>query len=173
MDIIVCRLACRYVCVTSTAGVIRVSGYEGADVNVSCSYEKGFQSSKKYLCKSNCGKSDVLIMTTQPKNKKYSIYDDTKAQIFTVTIFNLQKRDAGKYWCGISLFGNDIYAEVTVDLLRRVSIWVLLRSGTTGTSMIMMMVIMCMKKSLRQKTCVLLMNAKTTEPKQTEQYTKL
>ncbi|XP_039860678.1 polymeric immunoglobulin receptor-like isoform X2 [Simochromis diagramma] len=55
-------------------------------------------------------------MTTQPKNQKYSIYDDTKAQIFTVTIFNLQKRDAGEYWCGISLFGNDIYAEVTVDV---------------------------------------------------------
>lgn len=93
-----------------------MSGYEGADVNVSCSYKTGFQSSEKYLCKSNCGKSDVLIMTTQPKNKKYFIYDDTKAQIFTVTIFNLQKRDAGKYWCGISLFGNDIYAEVTVDV---------------------------------------------------------
>lgn len=58
-------------------------------------------------------------------------------------------------------------------LLRHVSIWVLLRSGTTGTSMIMMMVIMCMKISLRQKICVLLMNAKRTEPKQTEQYTKL
>uniref|UniRef100_A0A669EFB9 Immunoglobulin domain-containing protein n=1 Tax=Oreochromis niloticus TaxID=8128 RepID=A0A669EFB9_ORENI len=96
--------------------VIHVSGYEGADVNVSCSYEKGFQSSEKYLCKSNCGRNDVLIMTTQPKNNKYSIYDDKKAQIFTVTIFDLQKRDAGKYWCGISLFGNDIYTEVIVDV---------------------------------------------------------
>lgn len=76
-----------------------------------------------------------------------------------------------EFHCNLSFYL--FFRLMKTKLLRRVSIWVLLRSGTTGTSMIMMMVIMCMKISLRQKICVLLMNAKRTEPKQTEQYTKL
>lgn len=96
--------------------MIHVSGYEGRDLNVSCSYVEKFQSSEKYLCKNNCGNNDVLITTAKIRNNKYSIYDDTKARVVTVTISDLKERDAGKYWCGVSLTGEDFYTEVKVDV---------------------------------------------------------
>uniref|UniRef100_A0A4W6CY21 Ig-like domain-containing protein n=1 Tax=Lates calcarifer TaxID=8187 RepID=A0A4W6CY21_LATCA len=88
------------ICVTSTAAVIHVSGYEGRDVNVSCSYGEGYESYEKYLCRDDCGDSDVLVKTTEAKKNKYSIYDDKEKQVFTTTISDLSSVDAGKYWCG-------------------------------------------------------------------------
>uniref|UniRef100_A0A669BLA8 Polymeric immunoglobulin receptor n=1 Tax=Oreochromis niloticus TaxID=8128 RepID=A0A669BLA8_ORENI len=105
-------------CVISAVGVIHVPGYVGSEVNVSCSYDEGYESYEKYLCKNNCGNSDVLITTSNPVKNKYRIHDDKTARIFTTTISDLHSVDAGKYWCGVTRTGKDIYTEVKLKLVQ-------------------------------------------------------
>ncbi|XP_039860527.1 CMRF35-like molecule 5 [Simochromis diagramma] len=103
-------------CVTSAVGVIHVTGYVGREVNVSCSYDEGYESYEKYLCKNDCGDSDVLVTTSESRKNKYRIHDDKTARIFTTTISDLHSTDAGKYWCGVTRNGKDIYTEVELKL---------------------------------------------------------
>ncbi|XP_035806408.2 polymeric immunoglobulin receptor-like isoform X2 [Amphiprion ocellaris] len=100
-----------------SADVLHVFGYEGREANVSCPYKKGYQSNKKYFCKNDCSMRDDQITVTQTKNNKYSIYDDRDKQLFTMTISELHYVDAGKYWCGVSRFGRDIYTEVRLHVM--------------------------------------------------------
>uniref|UniRef100_A0A3B3VEZ0 Immunoglobulin V-set domain-containing protein n=1 Tax=Poecilia latipinna TaxID=48699 RepID=A0A3B3VEZ0_9TELE len=102
-------------CVRSAAGLIRVFGYEGTDVKVSCSYPEGYESYQKYLCRNDCDYSDVLITTSQTNKPRHSIYDDKRTRTFTTTISNLQSTDAGKYWCGVTRNGKDLYTEVKLE----------------------------------------------------------
>ncbi|XP_042247055.1 polymeric immunoglobulin receptor-like [Thunnus maccoyii] len=102
--------------VISAAGLIRVSGYEGREAKVSCPYEEGYESYEKYLCRNECGDDDVLITTTRGKTDRYSIDDDKNKRVFTATISDLSSTDAGKYWCGVTRTGKDIYTEVKLDV---------------------------------------------------------
>ncbi|KAL3996100.1 peptidyl-prolyl cis-trans isomerase FKBP5-like protein [Sarotherodon galilaeus] len=104
-------------CVTSAVGVIDVTGYVGREVNVSCAYDEGYEFYEKYLCKNDCGSDDVLITTSNSSKNKYRIHDDKTARIFTTTITDLQSTDAGKYWCGVTRSGKDIYTEVELKLV--------------------------------------------------------
>lgn len=103
-------------CVTGAAGLIHVSGYQGQEVNISCSYGEGYEPYEKYLCKNDCGDNDVLIKTTEPKKNKYSIHDDRQKRVFTTTISNLRSTDVGQYWCGVTRSGRDIYTEVKLEV---------------------------------------------------------
>uniref|UniRef100_A0A7N6APB8 Immunoglobulin V-set domain-containing protein n=1 Tax=Anabas testudineus TaxID=64144 RepID=A0A7N6APB8_ANATE len=114
-----CFLSLVYLCcVTGAAKIIHVFGYEEKQAQVSCSYDKGYESYEKYLCRNNCGSNDdVLITTTQTHKNRYSISDDTNKQVFTATISNLNQNDAGKYWCGVTRSGIDYYpAEVKLKV---------------------------------------------------------
>ncbi|XP_056266186.1 CMRF35-like molecule 5 isoform X2 [Pseudoliparis swirei] len=104
-------------CVRSAAELIRVSGHEGGEVHVSCPYSTGYESHEKYLCKNNCANDDdVLIKTTEPNKNKYSIHDDERKRVFTATISDLRRTDAGRYWCGVTRKGMDIYTEVHLEV---------------------------------------------------------
>ncbi|XP_073323547.1 polymeric immunoglobulin receptor-like isoform X2 [Pagrus major] len=103
-------------CVTTAAGLIRVYGYEGGEVDVPCPYGEGYEFYVKYLCKNNCASEDVVIMTTGAKKSKYSIKDDQTSRVFTATISDLSHADAGKYWCGVERNGKDIYTEVKLQV---------------------------------------------------------
>ncbi|XP_032381291.1 polymeric immunoglobulin receptor [Etheostoma spectabile] len=103
-------------CVGSAAELISVSGYEGREVKVACPYAEGYESYEKYLCKNDCGSDDVLITTTEAKKNRYSIHDDKWKRVFTVTISDLSRMDAGKYWCGVTIIGKDIYTEVLLEV---------------------------------------------------------
>uniref|UniRef100_A0A3Q0SGI0 Immunoglobulin domain-containing protein n=1 Tax=Amphilophus citrinellus TaxID=61819 RepID=A0A3Q0SGI0_AMPCI len=105
------------VCVTSAGEVVHVTGYLGGELKISCSYGQGYESYEKYLCKNDCGHSDVLITTSNPVKNKYMIHDEKRARIFTTTISDLRSTDAGKYWCGVSRNGKDIYTEVKLKLV--------------------------------------------------------
>ncbi|KAM7009672.1 polymeric immunoglobulin receptor-like [Tautogolabrus adspersus] len=98
--------------VTSAAALITVPGYEGTAVGISCSYDTGYESYEKYLCRNDCGNNDVLVTTTERKKNRYSIDDDKEKHVFTANISGLTLTDAGKYWCGVTRNGKDIYTEV-------------------------------------------------------------
>uniref|UniRef100_A0A3Q1K556 Ig-like domain-containing protein n=1 Tax=Anabas testudineus TaxID=64144 RepID=A0A3Q1K556_ANATE len=106
-----------YLCyVTGEAEIIQVFGYEGKEAKVSCSYDEGYESYEKYLCRNDCGSDDILITTTEAHNR-YSISDDKHKRVFTATISNLNQNDAGKYWCGVTRSGKDYYpAEVELKV---------------------------------------------------------
>uniref|UniRef100_A0A3P9MT07 Immunoglobulin V-set domain-containing protein n=1 Tax=Poecilia reticulata TaxID=8081 RepID=A0A3P9MT07_POERE len=90
-----------------TGDVIPVFGYEGSDAEVPCPYPAGYEDYEKYLCK-----NDYIRIRSEGENNKYSIYDDQEALTFTVTISDLRFDDVGKYWCGVTRTGKDIYTEV-------------------------------------------------------------
>lgn len=92
-------------------------GYEGQGARISCSYGQGYEDKEKYLCKDNCDDdSDVLILTSQMNGTKYFIFDEKTTRVFTTTIADLRFADAGKYWCGVSRSGIDIYTEVKLEI---------------------------------------------------------
>ncbi|XP_029950755.1 polymeric immunoglobulin receptor-like isoform X1 [Salarias fasciatus] len=103
-------------CVTGTTGLIKVFGYLGGDVNVTCPYDPGYENYEKYLCKNKCEDNDVLITTTDNKNVRFSISDKKNIAKFLVTISNVTASDAGKYWCGVTRTGKDLYQEVKIQL---------------------------------------------------------
>nr|XP_020509830.1 polymeric immunoglobulin receptor-like isoform X1 [Labrus bergylta] len=98
--------------VSNSAALITVSGYEGKAVGISCSYGMGYDSYEKYLCRNDCGSNDVLVTTTETSKNRFSIYDDKEKRVFTASITGLTLTDAGKYWCGVTRNGKDIYTEV-------------------------------------------------------------
>uniref|UniRef100_A0A8C9WXE0 Immunoglobulin V-set domain-containing protein n=1 Tax=Sander lucioperca TaxID=283035 RepID=A0A8C9WXE0_SANLU len=51
---------------------------------------------EKYLCKNDCGSDDK--------------------RVFAATISDLSCTDAGKYWCGVTRTGKDIYTEVILEV---------------------------------------------------------
>uniref|UniRef100_A0A7N8XCI9 Immunoglobulin V-set domain-containing protein n=1 Tax=Mastacembelus armatus TaxID=205130 RepID=A0A7N8XCI9_9TELE len=87
---------------------------KGTQSKVSCSYPEGYETYMKYLCRDPCDDADVLIESTATQKNRYSISDDNGKRVFTTTISDLSKTDAGKYWCGVSRTGQDIYTELDV-----------------------------------------------------------
>ncbi|KAM4575502.1 complement factor H-like [Fundulus diaphanus] len=113
---ILLSMCCALSCVTSDKDVITVFEYEDSAAMVSCPYAEGYEDYEKYLCKDDCSSDDVLITTSQRNTYKYSIDDDKISRIFEVIISNLSFEDAGKYWCGVTRTGKDIYTEVKLEV---------------------------------------------------------
>ncbi|KAK2909450.1 hypothetical protein Q8A67_005287 [Cirrhinus molitorella] len=105
-----------------------VTGYSGGEVNITCKYKKENTANAKYLCK---GKKPKKVKTEWRceliKTKKkdewvhsggFSLYDDTRAAVFTVTIRNLSEQDSGTYHCGVDkTTKKDSYTEVKLDII--------------------------------------------------------
>ncbi|KAM9455046.1 CMRF35-like molecule 8 isoform 2-T2 [Clarias gariepinus] len=99
-----------------TDAVTTLTGYGGRSVKIKCNYTSGYEEYIKYLCRGKCpyvGYSDVPVKSGSPaKDSRFSLYDDTTAKVFTVTITDLRPEDGGTYWCGIERAGCDIYKEI-------------------------------------------------------------
>ncbi|XP_056128061.1 CMRF35-like molecule 7 isoform X1 [Rhinichthys klamathensis goyatoka] len=104
-----------------------VTGYSGGEVNITCRYDKGSTENKKYFCrgkrpnKPKSGWCSDLIRTNE-KNKwvqkeRFSLYDDTRSAVFTVTIRDLRELDSGTYQCAVDrTTGKDSYTEVNLKV---------------------------------------------------------
>ncbi|KAK9981716.1 hypothetical protein ABG768_001240 [Culter alburnus] len=101
---------------------ISVTGYSGGGVMIRCKYNRGYTAYVKYFCKGQWSVCKDQIKTDE-KNKwvrsgRFSLYDDTRSAVFTVTIRDLNQWDSGMYWCGVERFGNDLYTEVNLKVIR-------------------------------------------------------
>ncbi|XP_053531940.1 CMRF35-like molecule 9 isoform X2 [Ictalurus punctatus] len=102
--------------IAGSDAVTTVTGYRGRSVQIKCPYGSGYEEYKKYLCRGKCprvGYNDVPVRSGSPaKDTRFSLYDDTTAKVFTVTITDLRTEDGNTYWCGIEQTGYDSYTEL-------------------------------------------------------------
>ncbi|XP_046693915.1 polymeric immunoglobulin receptor-like isoform X7 [Silurus meridionalis] len=104
----------------ATAGsdaVTTVTGYRGRSVQIKCHYESGYEKNNKYLCRGECPRwpaiKDIPVQSGSPaEDTRFSLYDDTTAKIFTITITDLRAEDANTYWCVVQQKGPNIYTEL-------------------------------------------------------------
>ncbi|XP_077057581.1 CMRF35-like molecule 2 [Siphateles boraxobius] len=96
-----------------------MSGYRGGKVEIRCSYKSGYESNSKYFCKGECLllNKNIMVKSGSPdKDERFSLTDDTKARVFTVTITDLRTEDEGKYWCAVrrTVPFPDVYSEIVL-----------------------------------------------------------
>ena len=79
----------------------------GEDVVIDCKYPAAGNNSIKYFYKQQVMPAcPHLISSQSPQpNSRYSLIEDNKAHVFSVTIGNLTPDDAGLYWCGVRTGG--------------------------------------------------------------------
>ncbi|XP_053333571.1 CMRF35-like molecule 7 [Clarias gariepinus] len=99
-----------------TDAVPTVTGYRGRSVQIKCPYTSGYEKKTKYLCRGRCSVvriKDIPVDSKSPaKDSRFSLYDDTTAKVFTVTITDLRPEDENTYWCGIQGIVYDSYTEI-------------------------------------------------------------
>ncbi|XP_042572002.1 CMRF35-like molecule 7 [Cyprinus carpio] len=101
---------------------ISVTGYSGRGVSITCRYDRRYTDNKKYFCKGQWSKCTDQIRTNT-KNKqvdsgRFSLYDDTRAAVFTVTIRDLREQDSDIYYCGTDIYAKvDSYTEVKLKVV--------------------------------------------------------
>uniref|UniRef100_A0A9J8D9D6 Ig-like domain-containing protein n=1 Tax=Cyprinus carpio carpio TaxID=630221 RepID=A0A9J8D9D6_CYPCA len=86
-----------------------VVGHEGESAEIICSYDSIYKSKPKSLCKGKCSTrdrnplSETVREEKETKTGRLTLNDDITAGVFTGTITGLTARDAGKYWCAVTL----------------------------------------------------------------------
>ncbi len=99
-----------------------MTGYSGGGVSITCRYDEGYTDNEKYFCKGQWQTTCSDLIRTKEKNKwvnsgRFSLYEDRRAAVFTVTFRNLSERDSGTYWCGTEITGFDPYTEVKLSVI--------------------------------------------------------
>ncbi|KAF3842022.1 hypothetical protein F7725_023973, partial [Dissostichus mawsoni] len=91
----------------SITTVSKVSVRAGGSITVPCLYESKYINNVKYLCQGFTWYScSYKIKTNKPSSSgKFSISDDKKQRVFTVTINDLTEEDTGDYWCAVEING--------------------------------------------------------------------
>uniref|UniRef100_A0A671MCP9 CMRF35-like molecule 1 n=1 Tax=Sinocyclocheilus anshuiensis TaxID=1608454 RepID=A0A671MCP9_9TELE len=92
-----------------------VTGHRGERVDIRCSYDAGYESNSKYFCKGKCNYRNKIIMVksgSPAKDKRFSLTDNKRTRVFTVSITDLRTEDTGLYWCAVKRPFTDIYSEI-------------------------------------------------------------
>ncbi|XP_067260307.1 CMRF35-like molecule 5 [Chanodichthys erythropterus] len=102
---------------------ISVMGYSGGGVTIRCKYDEGYTANKKYFCKGQWSDCTDQIKTDEKdkwvQKDRFSLYDDTRSAVFTVTIRNLTELDSDTYWCAVDkLLAIDSHNEVNLKVIR-------------------------------------------------------
>ncbi|XP_051994025.1 CMRF35-like molecule 7 [Xyrauchen texanus] len=100
---------------------IRVTGYSGGGVNITCRYNEEKTQNKKYFCRGQWSECKDLIKTNNKDEwtheGRFSLYDNTTAAVFTVIIRDLNKQDSDTYYCGIDIsLSEDLHTEVNLNV---------------------------------------------------------
>ncbi|XP_067258890.1 CMRF35-like molecule 5 isoform X3 [Chanodichthys erythropterus] len=116
--------SCIHICELKMSVVVgapdTVTGHRGERVEIRCSYEPGYESNSKYLCKGECKyvpNKNIIVKSGSPaKDERFSMTDDKKNRVFTVTITDLRTEDEGQYWCAVKRRGPDDYSEILLKI---------------------------------------------------------
>lgn len=86
--------------------VSEVSVKAGDSITIPCLYDPQYTRNVKYLCKGYYWSSCLYLTDTNQRRRseRYSLSDNKKQRIFTVTIKDVKDRDID-YWCGVSVDG--------------------------------------------------------------------
>uniref|UniRef100_A0AAX7TBU0 Immunoglobulin V-set domain-containing protein n=1 Tax=Astatotilapia calliptera TaxID=8154 RepID=A0AAX7TBU0_ASTCA len=109
-------------CATSAVGVLNVTGYLRREVNISCSYDPGYESYEnlKYICRGNRPSTclqQALITSYNKENGRFRLDDDKMLKEFTVNITSLSQEDSGYYLCGVQRnFDLDVFSAVLLEV---------------------------------------------------------
>ncbi|XP_016304268.1 uncharacterized protein LOC107659750 [Sinocyclocheilus anshuiensis] len=101
---------------------ISVTGYSGGGVSITCRYDRGYTENAKYFYRGQWSECTDKIKTEE-KNKwvhseRFSLYDNTRAAVFNVSIRDLSGQDSGTYYCGTDIYAKvDSYTEVNLKVL--------------------------------------------------------
>ncbi|KAI4889205.1 hypothetical protein NFI96_005616, partial [Prochilodus magdalenae] len=101
--------------VTAGEADITGSGHVGGNISFLCSHHFA-DTNTKYFCRDPCtADQDILIRSGQSPTGRYRLEDLGNGHS-TVTITDLQKSDAGTYWCGVDRFVKDTYHKVLLSV---------------------------------------------------------
>ncbi|KAJ4949258.1 hypothetical protein JOQ06_020774 [Pogonophryne albipinna] len=95
----------------SITTVSKVSVRAGGTITIPCLYESHYINHVKYFCKGSTWAScSYEVKTNKPSSSgKFSISDDKKQRVFTVTINDLTEEDTDYYWCVVEInYGPDL-----------------------------------------------------------------
>ncbi|XP_062388226.1 polymeric immunoglobulin receptor-like [Sardina pilchardus] len=94
------------------------TGHVGGHKRIQCKYPEEAKTNVKHFFKQHDTFVDLDFITSNslPKNTKYSQSDNKSANVFTVTIHELERKDAGIYWCGLRTAGNNVALTGQVNL---------------------------------------------------------
>uniref|UniRef100_A0A3Q0QSR8 Immunoglobulin V-set domain-containing protein n=1 Tax=Amphilophus citrinellus TaxID=61819 RepID=A0A3Q0QSR8_AMPCI len=94
----------------SSAQVVSATGTEGQGLTVRCHFS--LSANKKFFCKGDCKKDNILIETSESKAQKgrYTIESlgTVQSTVLLVTIKPLTKSDTGLYKCGMGALFIDL-----------------------------------------------------------------
>uniref|UniRef100_A0A671MAH8 Ig-like domain-containing protein n=1 Tax=Sinocyclocheilus anshuiensis TaxID=1608454 RepID=A0A671MAH8_9TELE len=114
--------------VVGVVSYISVTGYSGGKVIITCKYERKYTENAKYFCKGQKPVTPQIgwcsdLIKTEEKNEwvdsgRFSLFDDTRAAVFTVTIRDLSEEDSGTHQCGVDIrISEDFYTEVNLNII--------------------------------------------------------
>ncbi|XP_076118435.1 polymeric immunoglobulin receptor-like isoform X2 [Alosa pseudoharengus] len=94
------------------------TGHEGGHIEIQCKYPEEAKTNVKHFCKQHDTFIELDLIVSKPlqKNRMYSLSDNKTANVFTVTIHDLEMKDAGIYWCGVRTSGNNVALIGQVNL---------------------------------------------------------
>ncbi|XP_060920765.1 CMRF35-like molecule 1 [Labrus mixtus] len=101
---------------------VDINGRVGETVTIRCSGWNVWPyitENVKYLCSSPCTEDKHVIIKAgyEKINRKDRMKLFNNGDVLSVTFTDLQKSDAGKYYCGVKRFGKDAYIEVNVKVM--------------------------------------------------------
>nr|XP_020496308.2 CMRF35-like molecule 5 [Labrus bergylta] len=100
---------------------VNIDKHVGENVTIRCSgwdVLMYVEENVKYFCSSPCTEDKHVIIKAgyEKINRKDRIKLFNNGEVLSVTFTDLQKSDAGKYYCGVEIVGIDAYIEVNVNV---------------------------------------------------------
>ncbi|XP_048051513.1 polymeric immunoglobulin receptor-like [Megalobrama amblycephala] len=91
----------------------------GGSVSISCKF---IRNHTRFFCRGDqpniCVRDGVRVSSNMRTNDRFSVTDETSAEVFTVNITDLKEEDSGKYWCAEESSGSYIFTEVHLHVIR-------------------------------------------------------